>query len=163
MLPYIDTPSSALRFIGPPRNTKQSTTTEFPGRKQRRHYSVSTLLYREIGLLKNYAESRGPIPRNHSIEAFLSGQVRATLLSLSINVSFNNRDTATSYLLWYYSEAKIEIETIEKISFLYRSKYIDLSYIYRWILYNFLMILRLILLLTNSFAFEWHIKTFNKS
>lgn len=27
VLPYIDTPSSALRFIGPPRNTKQSTAT----------------------------------------------------------------------------------------------------------------------------------------
>lgn len=48
--------------------------TGFPGRK-RRHYSVPTPLYHEIGLLKNYAESRGPIPRNHSVETLLSGQV----------------------------------------------------------------------------------------
>lgn len=48
-------------LLGLPENTKQSTATEFLGRKQRRHYNIPTPLYHEIGLLKNYAESRGPI------------------------------------------------------------------------------------------------------
>jgi len=55
--------------------------TKFPGRKQRRHYNVPTPLYREIGLLKNYAESRGPISRNHSVEILLSGQVLCHFVS----------------------------------------------------------------------------------
>lgn len=57
--------------------------TEFPGRKQRRHYSVPTSLYCEIGLLKNYAESRGSIPRNRSVETLLSGQVLRQFVSPS--------------------------------------------------------------------------------
>jgi len=85
LLSYIETHRRRhYALLGlPETQNNRPRPTEFPGRKQRRHYNVPTPLYCEIGLLKNYAESRGPIPRNHSVEMLLSGQVLCHFVSPS--------------------------------------------------------------------------------
>lgn len=52
---------TTLYWASPKTQNNRPRPTEFLGRKQRRHYNIPTPLYHEIGLLKNYAESRGPI------------------------------------------------------------------------------------------------------